>query len=97
MAEEALELLAKDAVDDEVDGGVERDEEVGHRRQLRHLYVQNLKGGRIKEETEIEENRSSILMQRLDCLIRLRLSYPTETVLSNKITRDIIYALSIMI
>ena len=45
VAEEALELLAKDAVDDEVDGGVERDEEVGDRRQLRHLYVQDLQQG----------------------------------------------------
>ena len=43
--EDALELVAKDAVDDEVDGGVERDEEVGDRRQLRHLYVQDLQQG----------------------------------------------------
>ena len=43
LAEEPLELLAEDAVDDEVDGGVERDEEVGDGRQLRHLDVQHLK------------------------------------------------------
>ena len=63
MAEEALELLAKDAVDDEVDGGVERHEEVRHRRQLRHLDVQNL-------EKAKEERKPAVLMR----LIRLRLS-----------------------
>ena len=44
MAEEPLELLAEDAVDDEVDGGVERHQQVRHRRQLhpQELNVQGL-------------------------------------------------------
>ena len=44
VAEEPLELLAEDAVDDEVDGRVERHQQVRHRRQLhpQELNVQGL-------------------------------------------------------
>ena len=44
LAEEFLELFPKDAVYDEVDGGVEGDEEVRHLGQLGDLNGQHLKG-----------------------------------------------------
>ena len=42
VAEEPLELLPEDAVDYEVDGGVQGDQEVGHLGQLGDLHAKHL-------------------------------------------------------
>ena len=42
-AEQPLELLAEDAVDDKVDGGVHRHQQVRDLRQLRDLYGHQLR------------------------------------------------------
>lgn len=63
VAEEPLELLPEDAVDDEVDGGVQGDQEVGHLGQLGDLHAKHLECLTICLKTK-KKSRGSVGIRR---------------------------------